>query len=243
MSLARKPTDKSPRNIQVVTIEDHGIVRAGIRMLIEREQGIDVVYESPTASGALAVAGLHPADVILLDISLRTENGIDFLPRLLRKFAPAKVLVLTALEDVETHLQAVEAGASGVVMKEQAPEILVRAIHSVNSGDPWIGRALSAAAVSKLSKNRHDKTEPDPEAAKIATLTPREREVICVVAQGCNGSRIAAALKISEATVRHHITSILSKLEVSNKLELAVYAFHHGLAPKPSAATDSRNLP
>jgi two-component system nitrate/nitrite response regulator NarL len=233
LSNRRKAPSVPATNIRVCIIEDHAIVRAGIRMLIEKEQGIDVVYEFATATEALELVGTFEPDVILLDLSLRTENGIDSLPRLLRDFSPAKVLVLTAIEDVETHLQAVEAGAIGVVMKEQAPDILVKAIHSVYSGEPWIGRALSAAALAKLSRRRNDREKVDTEEPKIALLTPREREVICVVAKGYNGARIAEDLKISEATVRHHITSILSKLEVSNKLELAVYAFHHGLAPKP----------
>jgi DNA-binding NarL/FixJ family response regulator len=225
------------RRIKISIIEDHAIVRAGIRMLIEREPGIEVVSETATATEALALRGTRP-DVILLDISLRTESGLDFLPRLLRHYAPAKVLVLTAIEDPETQLQAIEGGASGVVMKEQAPEVLVKAIHAVSSGEPWIGSALSIAALHKLARARAEKTKTDPEAAKIALLTPREREVIAVVTRGLNGARIARELKISEATVRHHITSILSKLEVSNKLELAVYAFHHGLG-KPPGASDS----
>jgi two-component system, NarL family, nitrate/nitrite response regulator NarL len=201
-------------------------------MLIEREPGIEVVSETTTATEALATRGIRP-DVILLDISLRTEMGLDFLPQLLRHFSPAKVLVLTAVEDPETQLLAIEGGASGVVMKEQAPEVLVKAIQAVSSGEPWIGSALSTAALHKLSRAKGDKSKTDPEAAKIALLTPREREVIAVVTRGLNGARIARELKISEATVRHHITSILSKLEVSNKLELAVYAFHHGLGQPP----------
>ena len=118
-------------------------------------------------------------------------------------------------------------------MKDQAPEILVKAIKAVHSGESWIGQALSRAALSKLSRSESLKDKADPEQEKIALLTPREREVIIVVAQGYNGARIAQELQISEATVRHHITSILSKLEVSNKLELAVYAFHHGLSADP----------
>ncbi len=208
-------------------------------MLIEKEQGIDVVYESATASEALAGAATFEPDVILLDVSLRTESGIDLLPHLLRDFSSAKVLVLTAIEDVETHLQAVEAGATGVVMKEQAPEVLVKAIHSVYSGEPWIGRALSVAALGKLSRRRDEREKTAMEEPKVARLTPRERQVICVVAKGYNGARIAAELQISEATVRHHITSILSKLEVSNKLELAVYAFQHRLAVRPGDNVES----
>jgi len=228
-----RPTDKRPlgkRSIRVCIIEDHAIVRAGIRMLVESEPHIEVISEATTATEALTAIHEVP-DVILLDISLRAESGLKLLPHLLREFAPAKVVILTAIEEVETHLFAMEAGASGVVMKEQAPEILVKAIEAVSSGEPWIGQALSAAAMNKLIRITTEKTKIDPEAEKIATLTPREREVVIAVAKGLNGARIATELGISEATVRHHITSILSKLDLSNKLELAVYAFHHGLGP------------
>jgi DNA-binding NarL/FixJ family response regulator len=216
-------------SVRIGIIDDHAIVRAGIRMLIEHEPGIEVVYESATASEALTAAHDCRADIILLDIQLKTESGLDYVPKLLREFAPAKVLVLTAADEVETHLMAIEAGASGVVMKEQAPDVLPKAIRAVYCGEPWMGRALSVAALAKLSRRRAADEKMDPQRAKIASLTPREREVICVVARGFNGPRIAQALNISEATVRHHITSILSKLEVSSKLELAVYAFRHDL--------------
>ena len=232
MSRQRVPDPHPAKRIRVSIIEDHAIVRAGIRMLIEREPGIEVISETTTATEALAARSARP-DIILLDIRLRTEVGLDLIPQLLRQFAPAKVLVLTAVEDPETQLVAIEAGASGVVMKEQAPEVLVKAIQAVSLGEPWIGSALSTAALHKLSRARADKAKTDPDAAKIALLTPREREVIAVVRRGLNGAGIARELKISEATVRHHITSILSKLEVSNKLELAVYAFHHGLGQSP----------
>jgi len=221
--------------IRVCIIEDHAIVRAGIRMLVEREPHIEVISEATTASEALSIID-EPPDVILLDISLRSESGLKLLPQLLTDFAPAKILILTAIEEVETHLFAMESGASGVVLKEQAPEVLVRAIEAVSSGEPWIGRALSAAAMNKLVRVTTDKAKVDPEAEKIKTLTPREREVVTAVAKGLNGFGIATELRISEATVRHHITSILSKLEVSNKLELAVYAFHHGLGPLTTAS-------
>jgi DNA-binding NarL/FixJ family response regulator len=232
MSRRRAPDPHPAKRIRVAIIEGHAIVRAGIRMLIEREPGIEVVSEATTATEALA-AKSAPPDIILLDIRLRTEIGLDVLPQLLKQFAPAKVLVLTAVEDSETQLLAIEAGASGVVMKEQAPEVLVKAIQAVSLGEPWIGSALSTAALHKLSRARTEKARTDPEAAKIALLTPREREVIAAVRRGLNSAGIARELTISEATVRHHLTSILSKLEVTNKLELAVYAFHHGLGQSP----------
>src|SRR5688572_14293037 len=104
MSPMGRETSTAIGSIRVLIIEDHAIVRVGIRMLIERESDIEVVAETATATEALAVAGSIPADVILLDISLRTENGVELIPQLIHDFKPAKVLILTAVEDVETHL-------------------------------------------------------------------------------------------------------------------------------------------
>lgn len=230
MSRVRNAIARHAADICVGIVEDHAIVRAGVRMLIEKEQGIEVVWEAPNATCALAFAGHHHLDMILLDLSLRGENGIDFVPRFVREFSPAKLLIVTANEDIDMHLRAVEAGARGVVMKEQAPEILVEAIHAVHSGASWLGSALAVAAIDKLSRKHESRKEIGTEEAKISTLTAREKEVVEAVARGFNGSRIATELRISDATVRHHLTSILSKLDLSNKHELAVYAIHHGLS-------------
>ena len=230
----------SAGSIRVFVIEDHAIVRAGIRMLVEQDERIDVVAEAASATEALAYAGKVSIDVILLDICLRSENGLELISQLLHDFEPARILILTAVEDVEAHLFAVVEGSSGVVLKEQAPEILVKAIEAVSRGEPWIGQAISVAALNRLNRVKTEKERPDPEATKIASLTPREREVVTAVAQGLSGPLIGKELNIAEATVRHHITSILSKLEVSSKLELAVYAIHHGLGP--AIAADKRSV-
>ena len=150
---------------------------------------------------------------------------------LLEKFSPGRILILTALADTQQHLAAVASGASGVVLKEQAPETLIQAIESVYSGEAWLGKSLMSAVMGKLSRTSSDK--PDPEAEKIARLTPREVEIVGLVSEGLNGERIAKQLRISEATVRNHLTSILGKLGLSNKFELAVYAHRHRIGGKP----------
>ena len=172
----------------------------------------------------------HP-QVILLDLDLGIERGLDLLPSLLEKFSPGRILILTALADTQQHLAAVASGASGVVLKEQAPETLIQAIESVYSGEAWLGKSLMSAVMGKLSRTSSDK--PDPEAEKIARLTPREVEIVGLVSEGLNGERIAKQLRISEATVRNHLTSILGKLGLSNKFELAVYAHRHRVGGKP----------
>jgi two-component system nitrate/nitrite response regulator NarL len=213
--------------IRIFIIEDHAIVRAGLRMLIENQPGMEVVAESAKATDALKVS-VSP-DIILLDLDLGDQNGLDHLPALLATFAPAKVLVLTATPETETQMRAAASGARGIVMKEQAPEILVEAIRSVHSGEAWLGKSLMTALLNRLSRSNSDNAEKNPEREKIALLTPREREIVSLIAKGLNGARMAQQLGISEATVRNHLTSILSKLELANKFELAVYAFNHGL--------------
>jgi len=214
--------------IRVCIIEDHAIVRAGLRMLIESHARMEVLWEMPTASKALSISDLERPDIILLDLDLGTENGLNFLSDLVEKFAPGRVLVLTAIPDTQAHLAAVAAGASGVVMKEQAPETLLEAIETVRSGEAWLGRSLMTAVMGRMASHTSAEKK-DPDGDKIALLTPRETEIVALVSDGCNGEKIAKHLGISESTVRNHLTSILSKLGLSNKFELAVYALRHGL--------------
>jgi DNA-binding NarL/FixJ family response regulator len=216
------------RKIKILIIEDHGIVRAGLRMLLENDPSMEVVGEASKASEVRAAAEMESPDIILLDLDLGDENGIDFVSDVLARFARARVLVLTATSDTGMHLQAVAAGASGVVIKEQAPEMLLKAIQRVHAGEAWLARSLASAVVGRFSRSRNE-VRNDPEAERIAFLTPREREVLGLILKGLNGDRIASQLRISEGTVRNHLTSILSKLQLSNRFELVVFAFRHGL--------------
>jgi DNA-binding NarL/FixJ family response regulator len=216
--------------IKVSIIEDHAIVRAGLKMLLQNSPRMSVLWEMQTATAAIADRSLATPDVILLDLDLGIERGLDRLPELLERFTPARILVLTALHDTQQHLASVASGASGVVVKEQAPEDLLHAVEGVHAGEAWLANSLMAAVMGKLSQTGTEKA--NPEAEKIARLTPREKEIVSLVSEGMNGEKIAGHLKISEATVRNHLTSILGKLGLSNKFELAVYAHRHGLGPK-----------
>ena len=202
-------------------------------MLIENQRDMVVVGEIANRAEALAAARAAPPDIFLLDLDLGPENGLDLLPELLSTFKSARVLVLTCLTDTEVHEQAIAAGAVGVVLKRHAP-----------AGEIWIVRSLTTARVTRFMGWKTAPKRKDPDAQKITTLTPREREVIQLVAEGLNGELIAKQLRISEATVRNHLTSILDKLGLANKFELAVYAHRHGLGkpsedrlPSPSEAT------
>ena len=214
--------------IKVSIIDDHAIVRAGLRMLLKSNVKMDVLWESASASQALSITNLKAPDIVLLDLDLGVENGLDYVSQIIERFHPCRVLVLTAIHDTQAHLAAVAAGASGVVVKEQAPETLFQAIESVHSGEAWLGRSLMTAVIRRFARVVA-KEEKDPEADKISLLTPRETEIVALVSDGFNGEKIAGHLGISEATVRNHLTSILSKLGLANKFELAVYALRHGL--------------
>jgi DNA-binding NarL/FixJ family response regulator len=214
--------------IRIIVIDDHAIMREGLRLLIERRPGLIVVGEAANRADALALATREQPDIILLDLDLRSENGIDFLPELFAAACAARVIVLTGMRDPELHQRAVRLGALGVVLKEQAGELLLKAIEKVQAGEAWLDRTMIAAVLTTLV--RPQAPDPvDPEALKVASLTAREREIITLIGQGFNNGQIAGRLAISKATVNHHLTSIFAKLKVSSRLELVVYAYHHDL--------------
>jgi two-component system, NarL family, nitrate/nitrite response regulator NarL len=140
--------------------------------------------------------------------------------------------VLTGVRDPQMHQSAISRGALGIVQKNGAFDVLLRAIERVNAGEAWIDPTLMARVLSQMSGGSK-KQKLDPEAVKIASLTEREREVLSWIGQGLKNKEIADKLFISEWTVRHHITSIFAKLEVSDRVELILYAYQRGLAELP----------
>jgi len=208
-------------------------MRAGLRMLLESHPGIAVVGEASTCADALALATGTQPDVIILDLDLGGENAVASMPTLLRTAPDTRILVLTGVRDPEVHRQAIRHGALGLVCKEKAVETLLQAITKVRAGEVWLEPTMIARVLGDLTR-----PQPSPqasaEATKIARLTEREREVITLVGEGLRNKHIAARLYISEATVRHHLTAIFAKLDVSDRFELAIYAYQHGLAQPPA---------
>ena len=184
------------------------------------------VGEASNAAEALATISSERPDIILLDLD--EVNDLDLLPELHGITPEARVIVLTGTRDSETHRRAVRLGAMGLVRKEQASAVLLQAIAKVHAGEVWLERTLVADVLGEMT--RGEPVQPvDPEAVKVAALTPREREVITLVGQGRKNRQIAAHLWIAEATVRHHLTSIFAKINVLDRLELVIYAYQHGL--------------
>src|ERR1051325_4690477 len=217
--------------IRIMIVDDHAVIRTGLRMLIEQDQAMTVVAMAGTPAEALTLAAAEKPDIIVLDLILGEEDGLDFLPELTKVSSNSRVLVLTGVQTPESHRQAIRRGAMGIVLKQQAAELLLKAIKKVHDGEVWIDRSMIGSVLSEVRTERRE--EENLEAKEIATLTPREREVIALVSEGLKNKIIAERLFISETTVTHHLSSIFSKLEVSDRLELIIYAFRHGLAKVP----------
>lgn len=215
--------------IGVLLIDDHMVVRAGLRMFLESQPGMTVVGEAATPDDALALASRAHPDIILLDLDLGTADGLDLLPLLHSAVPEAHVVVLTGIRNPEIHRRAIHLGAVGLVPKETAPTVLLQAITTVYAGGAWLDSNLVASVLGEMTRARTGQPT-DPEAIKIATLTAREREVIDLIGQGLKNQAIADRLCISKATVRHHLTSIFAKLGIGDRLGLVIYAYRHGLA-------------
>jgi two-component system nitrate/nitrite response regulator NarL len=215
--------------IRILIIDDHAVVRAGLRMLIDQNPAMKVVGVAGNRSEALALAASEQPNMIILDILLGDEDGLTFLPELREVTRNARVLVLTGLRSSESQRRAIRAGAMGIVLKEHAAEVLIKAINKVHQGEVWLDRSMMGAVLDEMTQA----PEIDPEGARIASLTDREREVIALIAEGLRNKQIAQRLFISETTVTHHLSSVFSKLDVSDRLELIIYAFRHGLAQLP----------
>jgi two-component system, NarL family, nitrate/nitrite response regulator NarL len=218
--------------IRVLLVNGHALVRAGFRSLLESERAMVVVGEAGTAAEALVLVAQTKPEIILFESNLGDHQGLDLIARLIEASSGARLILLTDETDSAIHQQAVRFGAMGVILKTQPGDILFVAIHKVNAGEAWLGRTLVANVLAKLVQERQV-DEDDPDAARIASLSDREIEVVDLIGEGMKNKEIAAKLSISESTVRHHLTSIFGKLDVSDRLELIIYAYQHKLAKLP----------
>lgn len=222
-----------PNNvIRILLIDRHTLVRAGLRLLIESQPGFEVVGEANNpAEGLAIIAQAHP-DVVLLEPDVDGDHLEMGALAQLASAGDVRLIIVTAIGDPRMHYQAIQMGAMGVVKKEDPPAILMKAIQKVESGEAWVDRSTMAGFIQKVSR-AHTGHAADQEAVRIELLTKREREVVELIGQGLKNRQIAQRLSISEVTVRHHLTSVFSKLEVTDRLELMIYAFRNKLATPP----------
>jgi DNA-binding NarL/FixJ family response regulator len=201
----------------VLIVDDHPVVRQGLRVLLEVQDGIEVVGETGDGATALELAAGQEPDVILLDLKLHGLDGIAVLNELKASNNPARVLVLTSVTDQAAAAAAVRTGAAGVLYKDVDPDALVRAIRAVHDGHLLLAPEAAGGLL-------HQATWPE---RGLDALTAREREVLAELAQGRSNREIARALHVSEKTVKAHVSSVLAKLGVQDRTQAALLAVRH----------------
>jgi two-component system, NarL family, response regulator NreC len=207
--------------ISVVLVDDHAVVRSGIRLLLERQDDIEVVGEAGNAKDALFRARALKPDVILLDVVMPGESGIEVLPRLLEESPETKVLVLSMQDDPSYVREAFAAGAQGYVLKEAADDEVVSAVREIANGGRYVHPTLGARMVAADAEERA--------AAEADPLSDREREVLRLLALGHTNQEMAEKLYISVRTAESHRAHIMQKLRLTTRAELVRYALSHGL--------------
>ena len=208
--------------ITVLIVDDHAVLRAGLKLLLDREDDLETVGEAADARNAVFLTRRHKPGVILLDITMPGRSGIDVLPELLNESPESRALILSMEDDPSYVRQAFAAGASGYMLKEAADAELVDAVRRVAAGEQYVHPALGARLVS-----------PAAGAVDQDELSDREREVLTQLAHGHTNHEIAERLVVSVRTVESHRAHIMSKLRLSTRAELVSYALQHGLLKRP----------
>lgn len=208
--------------IKVLMVDDHVVVREGIKALIEGEEGMAVVGEASDGKQALIKARSCDPDVILMDLVMPGKDGIEAIEEIKDEDPGAKILILTSFSEESKVIQAVKAGASGYLMKDATPKELIEAIRNVDKGESSLDPGVAKTVLSSIQTGE-DRGERED-------LTERETEVLKLIAEGLSNEDIADRLFISERTVRSHVSKILKKLELENRTQAALYAIKTGLA-------------
>ncbi|MBC7227367.1 MAG: response regulator transcription factor [Thermoflexales bacterium] len=210
--------------LRILIVDDHEVVRLGLRALLDRHPDFTVVDEAGTAREALQKALLHRPDVVVMDIRLPGRSGIDACRDIVAQLPETRVIMLTSYAEDELLFDAIEAGACGYVLKQIGSDDLVRAIEAVGRGE-----ALLDPSVTRRVLERVREAARRDEIAAFAELTEQELRVLALIAEGKTNREIARALYLGEGTVRNYVSSILSKLGVTNRAEAAAFAVRHNL--------------
>jgi len=222
---------KRSHPIRIVIADDHPIFRDGLRRLLEAETDMKVVGEACDGREAVKLATEIKPDILLLDLAMPHHTGLDALRDLNTSGAGAvRIILLTAAVEKKQMVEALQLGARGVVLKDSATQLLLKSIHAVMAGEYWVGRDSVSNLVQYL-RNLMQSTNEESKQKKFG-LTPRELEIVSAVVAGYANREIAEYFKISEDTVKHHLSNIFDKLGVSTRLELALFAVNQGLPLK-----------
>ena len=214
--------------VRILIADDHPIFRDGLRRLLESEPGFEVVGEAQDGAEAVTMTRELRPDVLLLDLAMPRVTGLGTMKELSGSGDPVRAILLTAQIEPAEIVTALQLGARGVVLKEVATQILIKCIRCVMDGQYWVGREGVADLVQTLRQMASDQQGTKP----FFGLTRRELEIVGAIVEGSANKDIAQTFKISEDTVKHHLTNIFNKAGVSSRLELALFAVHHKLVDR-----------
>ena len=222
-------------SIRVFLADDHALVRAGFKMIIDAEPDIEVVAEAEDGQQAVEAARDSEADVVLMDIQMPILNGIEATRRLarLRTERPVRVLILTTFERDEYIFESLRAGASGFLLKNAPPEDLIKAVRVVAAGESLLAPSITRRIIAEFTKLRPRNDVAD----EVRLLTEREIEVIRALALGYSNAELARQLRVTQGTVKTHVSNVLSKLGLRDRTQAVVFAYESGLA-QPGAVSE-----
>ncbi|MFG1944813.1 response regulator [Nonomuraea sp. NPDC048826] len=217
--------------IKIVIVDDQAMVRAGLRMVVESDPGMEVVGEAADGRDAIAVARRVRPDIVLMDISMPRLDGLSATRELLDTPSPPKVITLTTFDTDENLWAALRAGTSGFLLKVSPPEQLIEAIRIVHAGDALLDPAVTSRVIASFA----GRAEPTP-SPRLDELTPRELEVLRLLARGLTNAEIAEELYVGEATVKTHVARVLMKLGLRDRAQAVVFAYESGVV-RPGSMT------
>jgi DNA-binding NarL/FixJ family response regulator len=213
--------------VRVLVVDDDALVRAGLTMMLDGAEGIAIVGEAADGDEVPAAADAHAPDVVLMDLRMPRVDGITATRRLRARPHPPEVIVLTTFDTDENVLHALRAGASGFLLKDTPPARIAEAVRQVAAGEPILSPQITRRLMDRVAVQAGAFAQA---RATLAALSPRERDVVIAIAQGYNNTEIAKALTMTLATVKTHVSHILTKLDLDNRTQLALLAHDAGLA-------------
>ncbi len=209
--------------IRVLVVDDHPIVRQGLRSYLSSREGIEVVGDAGDGEAAVALVGELRPDVVLMDLVMPGMGGLAAIRAVADLGGGTRILVLTSFSSEDQVLPAIRAGAAGYLLKDAAPEEVVAAVRAVHAGDGRLDPSLAAVVMAAAAGRE------GADGGGLARLTPRETEVLRLLGEGLSNRALAERLFVSEKTVKTHVSSILAKLGVADRTQAALFAVHHGL--------------
>jgi two-component system response regulator DevR len=212
---------------KIMIADDHELVRMGVRMLLEQMPDVQVVAEAESSEDAIRLCGFHQPDLVIMDIRMPPgTSGIDACREIVSRWPQTQVIMVTSFANDELISEAIRAGAVGYILKQVGTGELVRAVNAVRRGEALLDPAVTRQVLAMMRHHGEDKVDP------FKDLTEREMDVLRQLAQGQSNAEIAQALVLSDKTVRNHVSIILDKLNLHNRVEAATYAIKHDIAKR-----------